>query len=57
METNDQKRAIGKTVGFVLIVIGILYLGFFLFSQDHTAPPAAIACVVAGVVLMMLSKR
>lgn len=57
METNNQKRAIGKTIGFMLIVLGILYLGFFIFSQDHTAPPAAIVCVIAGVALMMLSRR
>ena len=58
METsNDEKRAIGKTIGFVLIVIGILYLGFFLFSQDRAVPPAAIVFVVLGVAFMMLSKR
>ena len=53
----NQKRAIGKTIGFVLSVIGILYLGFFIFSQDRTAPPAAIVCVIVGVALMMFSKR
>jgi uncharacterized protein (DUF983 family) len=57
METNNQKRAIGKTIGFVLIVIGIIYLGFFILSQDRTAPPAAIVFVVVGVALMMISKR
>ena len=57
METNKQKRAIGKTIGFVLIVIGILYLGVFIFSQDRTAPPAAIVCVIVGGALMMLSKK
>ncbi len=57
METNNQKRAIGKTIGFVLIVIGILYLGFFIFSQDRTAPTVAIVSVIVGVALMMLSKR
>ena len=57
METNNQKRAIGKTIGFVLVVIGIMYLGFFIFSQDRTAPPAAIVFVVVGIALMMLSKR
>jgi len=53
----NQKRAIGKTIGFVLSVIGILYLGFFIFSQDRTAPPAAIVCVIVGIALMMFSKR
>ncbi len=57
METNNQKRGIGKTSGFVLIVIGIIYLGFFIFSQDRTAPPAAIVLVIVGIALMMLSKR
>jgi uncharacterized protein (DUF983 family) len=57
METNKQKRAIGKTIGFVLIIVGIIYLGLFIFSQDRTAPPAAIVFVVAGVALMMISKR
>jgi inner membrane protein involved in colicin E2 resistance len=57
MVTNNQKRSIGKTIGFVLIVIGILYLGFFIFSQDSTVPPAAIVCVVVGVALMMISKK
>ncbi len=57
METNNRKRAIGKTIGFVLVVVGIIYLGFFIFSQDRTAPPAAIVLVVAGIALMMISKR
>ncbi len=57
METNNQKRAIGKTIGFVLIVIGILYMGFFIFGQDRTAPAAAIGCLIVGVALMALSKR
>ncbi len=57
METSSQKKAIGKTIGFVLVVIGILYLGFFIFSQDRTAPPVAIVCVIVGLALMMLSKR
>ncbi len=57
METNNRKRGIGKTIGFVLIAIGIIYLGFFIFSQDRTAPPAAIVFVVVGIAMMMLSKR
>jgi uncharacterized protein (DUF983 family) len=57
METNNQKRAIGKTIGFVLVVVGIIYLGFFILSQDRTAPPAANVFVVVGVALMMISKR
>jgi len=57
METNNQKRAIGKTIGFVLVVIGIIYLGLFILSQDRTAPPAAIVLVTVGIALMMLSKR
>jgi uncharacterized protein (DUF983 family) len=57
METNNRKRGIGKTIGFVLIVIGIIYLGFFIFSQDRAAPPAAIVLVIVGIALMMISKR
>ena len=57
METNNQKRAIGKTIGFVFVVVGIIYLGFFIFSQDRAAPPAAIVLVIVGIALMMLSKR
>jgi inner membrane protein involved in colicin E2 resistance len=56
METN-QKSAVGKTIGFALVVIGILYLGFFILSQDRTPPPAAVVCVIVGLALMMLSKR
>jgi hypothetical protein len=48
METNNRKRGIGKTIGFLLIVIGIMYLGFFILSQDRTAPPAAIVLVIAS---------
>ncbi len=57
METNNRKRGIGKTIGFVLIIVGIIYLGFFIFSQDRTAPPAAIVLVIVGFALMMISKR
>jgi len=57
METNNQKRAIGKTIGFVFVVVGIIYLGFFILSQDRTAPPAAIVLVIVGIALMLLSKR
>ncbi len=57
METSNQKSAIGKTIGFMLIVIGLISLGLFIFSQDRTPPPGAIVCVIAGIALMMLSKR
>ncbi len=57
METRNQIKSIGKTVGFALIVIGLVYLGFFLFGRDHTAPPAAIVGVAAGVILLVLCKR
>jgi len=57
METKNQKKAVGKTIGFSLIVVGLIYLGFFLFSQDHMPPVAALASVALGVILMLLFKR
>ncbi len=57
MKANNLKRDIGKTIGFVLVAVGIIYLGFFIFSRDYTPPPGAVACVVVGVILMMISKR
>lgn len=56
MDTN-QKKAIGKTVGFACVAVGLIYLGFFMFSHDHTPPVGAFVCVAAGIVLLTLSKR
>ena len=56
MKTNRTK-SIGKTIGAVCVAIGLIYLSFFIFSRDHTPPTAAVVCVVAGLLLLTLSRR
>lgn len=56
MKTNRTK-SIGKTVGAMCVAIGLIYLSFFIFSRDYTPPGAAVACVVAGLLLLTLSRR
>jgi lipid-A-disaccharide synthase-like uncharacterized protein len=57
MVDTNQKKAIGKTVGFFCVVFGLVYLSFFIFSLDRTPPVAAIICVAVGLLLLTLSKR
>ena len=57
MISTNQKKSIGKTVGAFCVLIGLVYLTFFIFSDDHTPPVAALICVAAGLVLLTFSKR
>lgn len=57
MEPRNQIKSIGKTVGFAFIAIGLLYLGFFMFSRDLTPPTAALVSVAVGTILILLAKR
>lgn len=56
MINPNQQKAIAKTAGFFCVVIGLVYLAFFIFSRDHTAPVGAVVCVVVGIVLLTLAK-
>lgn len=52
----NQVKSIGKTLGAVCIVLGLIYLCRFIFSSDHTPPTAAIVSVAVGLLLMAISK-
>jgi inner membrane protein involved in colicin E2 resistance len=56
MVNTKQKKSIAKTVGFFCVMIGLVYLSFFIFSLDRTAPAGAFVCIVVGLVLLTLSK-
>ena len=57
MIDTDQKKSIVKTAGFFCVVIGLVYLSYFLFSLDRTPPAGALILVSVGIVLLTLSKR
>lgn len=57
MINTNQKKSIAKTVGFFCVIIGLVYLSFFIFSLDRTPPPGALVCVAVGLVLLTLSKK
>lgn len=52
----NQVKSIGKTLGAVCVVLGLIYLCKFIFSSDHTPPTAAIVSVAVGLLLMTISK-
>lgn len=57
MRSTNRKKSIAKTVGAFCVVIGVLYLAFFIFSHDYTLPLTPLACIVLGLVLLALSNR
>ncbi len=57
METQNQIKSIGRTIGFACVIISLLYLGFFVFSRDLTPPTAALVGVAVGTILILLAKR
>jgi len=56
MVNTNQKKSIAKTIGFFCVMIGLVYLAYFIFSLDRTPPLGAIVCVVVGLGLLTLSK-
>ena len=57
MVSTNQKKSIAKTIGAFCVLIGILYLGFFIFSHDYSPPVAAVICVVVGLLLLAISRK
>lgn len=53
---THQVKSVGKTLGAVCVMLGLIYLGKFIFSHDHTPPTAAVVSVAVGLLLLSISK-